>query len=193
MSYQVWSVSTARLSFSFFVSLDWVSRVTAQKHPVALEALETGTWLALQEPARSCQGPMTWWHPFLWGTFGTAPPTHSRVPAGGCCCSTYFSKGVNRLRATGSCFPRAPLGGEHPQCKLPCSWFRLRCLLPESPGPSLGGPSACGLLGGHVGPWVSMLPIVYRCVSVRVSVHGCVCIDRGEEGEGALAFCKIIS
>lgn len=186
-------MSTARLSFSFFVSLDWVSGVTAQKHPVVLEALEPGTWLAMQEPSKSCQGPMTWWRPFLWGIFGTVPPTHSRVPAGGCCRSTYFSKGVNRLWAAGSCFPRAPLGGEHPQHKLPCSWLWLWCLLPECLGPSPGGPSACRLPGGHMGPWVSTLPIVYRCVSVCVSVHGCVCIDRGEEGEGVLAFCKIIS
>lgn len=129
--------------------------------------------------------------PCLWGAIWGCTPTHSSVPAGGCC-STYFPKGLI------GCEPLAA-ASQGPRWGASIPSTIAQQLVPGQPGlgassPSAwgrAGPSACGAPGQPRGPARVRAPaIVHGCVSVRVRVHGRVCIDRGEEGEEAHCFLR---
>lgn len=155
--------------------------------------MKPATRLALQDAAKSCQSPRARWRPVSGVPFGAALPTHSSVPAGGCC-STYFPKGLIGLRAAGSCFPRAPLGGEHPQHNRPAAGSRAagpRGLLPQRLGP---GRAFC-LRGSRAAAWAGASAHAGNCA--RVCVCACqrarACVHRswGRGGGGSLLFARL--
>lgn len=134
--------------------------------------------------------------PVSGGPFGAAPPTHSSVPAGGCC-STYFPKGLIgcELLAAASQGPRwgasIPSTNAQPQQLVP----GLPASGPPAPAPGAGpGLLPAGLPGRRVGRCeCARRPL---CTGVCLCVSACtgVCASIvGKWGRGHFAFCEIIS
>lgn len=180
----------------FLLAVPGLSGVTAQKHPVALEApLKLATRLALQGPSQELPESRDSVAPCLWGDhLGPPPPPHTFQRPCRWVLQHLLPQGVNRLRASGSCFPRAPLGGEHPQHNRPASGSRAARpwgLLPRRLGP---GRAFC-LRGSRAAAWALVSARAGHCA--RVCVCACqrarACVHRswGRGGGGTLLFARL--
>lgn len=137
--------------------------------------------------------PGSWWCPISGGPFGAAPPVHSSVPAGGCCGSTYFPKGLICSEPLAAASPGPRWGASIPSTTA-------QQLVPGQPGRGASSPSVWGLAqaglmpvglpGSRVGPRRPLCTGVCLCVSACTGV--CASIV-GKRGRGHFAFCKIIS
>lgn len=156
--------------------------------------VEPATRLALQEPAKSCQGLRTRWRLVYGEPFGVVFPTHSSVPAGGCC-STYFPKGLIGSEPLAAASPGPRWGASIPSTtaqQLVPGQRGPRGLQPELLGPGRPGLLPAGLPGGCVGPReCTRRPLSRVCVCAWQRARACVHRSWGRGGGGTLLFARL--
>lgn len=160
--------------------------------------MKPATRLALQGPSQELPESKDSVAPCLWGghlgPHPPPPPPHTFQRPCRWVLQHLLPQGVNRLRASGSCFPRAPLGGEHPQHNRPAAGSRAarpRGLLPRRLGPA----RAFCLRGSRAAAWARASARAGHCA--RVCVCACqrarACVHRswGRGGGGTLLFARL--